>query len=133
MSIFIQCPQCRTRYRCKDCLEGEQVNCLKCHAVLNVSESATMEKQPGQDSVQTETESLVADSREVPWIAPLWDSGLFSQLMKSGKPAASSQVLKPKSADHFKDTQATSLKPSGPLLLLISGILFTGALLTFLL
>lgn len=133
MSIFIECPQCRTRFRCKDQLAGEQVCCLKCQAILYVSKTSTADKQPGQNSLQTEATCPAADSREVPWIPPQWDSGLMNQLIESGESATCKQVSQPKAAYHFREGVATSSMPSGQLLLLITGILFMGALLTFLL
>ncbi|MCA9013777.1 MAG: hypothetical protein KDA77_00470 [Planctomycetaceae bacterium] len=82
MSITIQCPQCRTRFRCKDYLAGKQATCLICHTLLTVPENTVEEEKqelPQPAEIEFKPEATVWDA---PWHPPQWESGLVSHNSK---------------------------------------------------
>lgn len=82
MSITIQCPKCRTRFRCKDKLAGKQVPCLKCHTLLTIPEGTVQKERPELsifDEIEFKSDLPVWDT---PWKPPQWESGFVSQLSK---------------------------------------------------
>ncbi len=92
MSITIQCPQCRTRFRCKDQLAGKQAACLKCQTLLTIPVN-TIEEEKQELPLPAETvfkpDLPVWDA---PWIPPQWDSGFVSH---NSKLKASSTATRP--------------------------------------